>query len=150
LFLIYGGINESNKELFKIENENPGVKNLLTFIKENSRETDKITVAGNDCWIYILSGRESISKYAYQFPIITVNGYGPEIAEKYINDIANGKPRIIIIRSYMENLKFIKPTQLSALYDFMEDTYEAIEDTFAITNLSGVYYYHCWVRKQLY
>ena len=111
------------------------MENLLSFITENSEKTDKITVVGHDCSIYTLSGRESVSKYSYQFPIIEVKQYEAMIAERYMNDLAEGKPCIVLTRipssayePYFKNLN-----------DFLDTNYEKV-----ITTDPN---YHYWLLK---
>lgn len=109
LFFTYASINESRNVLFRynflsvdgktgnsIFKKYSEIDTLISFIKENSTETDKISVLGNECWVYIESGRESVSKYSYQLPITSVKFFGQKIVKEYIEDVKEGNPRIII------------------------------------------------------
>ena len=139
LLLLCGAIND----LKKVMPEHPyhkhtKVENLVSFINKNSEKTDKITVVGNDCWIYILSGRESVSKYAYQFPIAQVKQYGTAIAKEYINDVKNETPRIIITR--ITNDKYRSLPELKEILDNQYD--KAVLPDLEEWNI------YCWLRKQ--
>jgi hypothetical protein len=114
------------------------VENLISFINKNSAKTDKITVVGNDCWIYLLSGRESVSKYAYQFPLVMVDKYGEMIAENYWKKIENEKPRIIITRLSDGQNKY-----LPKLNEMLNTQYDPV----TLTDLEEWNIY-CWLRKK--
>jgi hypothetical protein len=135
-FLIYGGVNESSKVINNYRYSKSKIGNLITFIKENSEETDKIAVVGSECWVYSLSGRESVSKYSYQFPIVSVNQYGTMIAESYMKDIINEKPRIIVTNISNSNYR----SYFKGLGEILDTQYEKYS--------SNDIRLCCWVRKQ--
>ena len=110
---------------------------FISFIKENSANSDKITVLGNACWVYLYADRESVSKYSYQSPHSVAKQYGAIIAESYLNDIKNGKPRIIITdKSLGEDWEIY----LSGLYDLLNTQYEKA--------LIADNRFDCWLKKQ--
>jgi len=134
LFLLFSfGCIRQLKSTYKKQNP---LENLITFIKENSEKTDKITVVGHDCSIYNLSGRESVSKYSYIFPIASVKQYGAMIAENYMKDIENRKPRIIITITSSDYNEYFP-----MLHEILNTNYEEfiLPDTYQ--------YYSCWLRK---
>ena len=138
VLLLCGGINDLRQSAATLPyKKQTKVENLLSFIKENTKETDKITVVGNDCWIYLLSGRESVSKYTYQYPLVFVRHYGRTIAEEYINDIETGKPRMIITRLTDDKYKY-----LPELNGILDACYER-----AVSADIPEWDIYCWVRK---
>ncbi|MDR0535690.1 MAG: hypothetical protein LBG65_05000 [Puniceicoccales bacterium] len=62
--------------------------------------SDKITVFGRAASLYYYSGRESVSKYFYQFPI-GMNDVN--IAKKYEEDVIKGKPKLIVVDKIYES-----------------------------------------------
>jgi hypothetical protein len=67
---------------------------LTKIIRRNSTENDKITVWGNACYIYYYSGRDSVSKYIYQWPPANRSH---KIAMDYQTDVLLGRPKLIIV-----------------------------------------------------
>jgi hypothetical protein len=78
---------------FPINNLNPNIQ-IAEIIQNNTTENDKITICGNSNIIYLLSDRDSVSKYSYQTPIAEID---PKIKEEYLSDIRNLTPKIIVI-----------------------------------------------------
>ena len=138
VLLVCGGVNDLKMSAATLPyKKHTSVENLVSFIQKNTEETDKITVVGNDCWIYILSGRESVSKYMYQFPPVTVQQYGTMMAETYMKDIENGKPRMIITRLKDDQRKY-----LPELNEVLDTQYErAASADIPDWNI------YCWLRK---
>ncbi len=81
------------------------ILNLCKTIEENTDEDDKIIVNGNTDSIYLLSDRDSLSKYSYQFPIESISS---EIAEEYYKDVKTKEAKIIVLRDSEENYKEMK------------------------------------------
>lgn len=73
----------------------PVINEVVTYIKDNSEVTDKISVYGNWDIIYILTKRMPASKYTYTYPIGDVK---PEILDEYFEDIKSNKPKFIVSR----------------------------------------------------
>lgn len=67
---------------------------IADVIKEHTDEEDLISVCGNRNAIYLLSDRMSASRYSYQFPIADID---PSIKEEYLNDLRQGKAKMIIV-----------------------------------------------------
>ncbi|MDR0559225.1 MAG: hypothetical protein LBG92_03590 [Prevotellaceae bacterium] len=86
------------------------------FIYANTKDDDAITVFGNMSVLYLYSGRESASKYIYQFPLIT---YRTEILDEYIYDLKRTKPALIIVTRYVARLQECCPS----LYSMLENEY---------------------------
>lgn len=73
-----------------------GNKTISQIVIENTEPEDRITVCGNNDIIYLLSNRESVSKYSYQSPIALIN---PDIYSEYLKDIDTLRPKVIIIEN---------------------------------------------------
>ncbi len=78
---------------------------LCRMIEENTDEDDKIIVDGNDNYIYLLSNRDSLSRYSYQYPIAGINA---EIAEEYYNDIKSKEAKMVVLFDDSWNYKEAK------------------------------------------
>ncbi|MDR2234123.1 MAG: glycosyltransferase family 39 protein [Tannerella sp.] len=139
VLILVGFINDT-RNAFEIQpyTRNNSKEALISFVKDNTKETDKITVVGIDCWVYVLSGRESVSKYIFQFPPVYVKQYGQKIAEEYMQDVKNGKPRIIVIRVPEGGLDYLPGFQ-----EMLDAEYEPVylNDDLISWNI------HCWIRK---
>lgn len=70
------------------------LQRVQTEIGQYCGEGDTISVFGNQDIIYLLSGRESASRYSYQFPIVEMRR---EIYGEYVKELAQNVPRIIVI-----------------------------------------------------
>lgn len=84
------------------------IQSISTWIRENTAPEDPIIVCGNWNVIYNMSGRFSASRYSYQTPIGSVD---PEIQETFFREIAENKPKVIVLLSsffaYDKMLDFI-------------------------------------------
>jgi len=109
------------------------LENLITFIQNNSESSDKIAVVGHDCSIYLFSGRESVSRFAYISPVISGGKLSEIIAENFMEDVNLAKPRIIIITE--ERYQY-----LPGLLELLDFEYER----FVLTDVR----YDCWKRKE--
>ena len=63
-------------------------------MKENTVEGDKISVCGTHDSIYLLSGRQSVSKYSYQYPIAQID---PQIRDAFLSDIQRLEAQLIVV-----------------------------------------------------
>ena len=88
-------------KIFKgYKNDNPEDISLVEvskYIKETTSSNDKIIVIGNRCIFYLLSDRECINKYPYQYPISDID---KNIRNEVIEDIKNKKPKIIVAQMF--------------------------------------------------
>ncbi len=96
---------------------------IAAIVRDNTSDEDTISVCGNRDIIYLLSDRESVSKYSYQSPIAEVN---PQIKQEYLDDIRSKKAKIIVMDE-----KFIMYSDISAI---IEDDYNIIS-TVGSTNI---------------
>ncbi|MBR6475178.1 MAG: hypothetical protein IKS98_06985 [Lachnospiraceae bacterium] len=82
-------------------------KTVSNIVVDNTDENDKIIVLGNNDIIYLLSHRESYSKYSYQDPIIMIDA---DKKEEFLADIRKLETKIIVantesvIKSYAEDI----------------------------------------------
>ena len=96
------------------------VRYIAETVKENTEDSDMITVLGNSDIVYILSDRMSVSKYSYQFPISNVN---PHIFEEYMRDIKNGRPKAIVINYQIDDIFLCRINEY-----LNSENYKKIED----------------------
>ncbi len=68
-------------------------KQIVEQIENNTEYNDKISVLGNNCLIYLLSNRESATRYPYQLPIANID---KNIQKEFIKQLENEKPKMII------------------------------------------------------
>lgn len=82
-------------------------KTVSDIVAKNTDDNDKIIVLGNNDIIYLLSHRESYSKYSYQDPIIMIDA---DKKEEFLTDIRKLETKIIVanteseIKSYAEDI----------------------------------------------
>lgn len=88
---------------------------VATIVKKNTKEGDKISVCGSNNIVYLLSGRDSVSKYSYQYPIALID---PTIKKEYLEDLKKLRAEMIII----EDNSFI----YSEVSDIMYGNYDLI------------------------
>ena len=77
-----------------IDKTNPVTNETSRIIQLNSDTDDKISVYGNSNSIYLKSNRFSASRYSYQIPLINIDG---SIHEKYLDDLKQNKPKLVVI-----------------------------------------------------
>ena len=82
------------------------INQIVQIVINETEKNDKITVCGNRDIIYLLSDRESVSKYSYQSPISSVN---ETILEEYIMDIETLQAKIIVAASSDMTYTYVKP-----------------------------------------
>lgn len=67
---------------------------IVDMIKENTREDEKITVIGNNDVLYLLSGRESATKYSF---------YTPVLKDQYFNELENNLPKMVVVNNELKS-----------------------------------------------
>lgn len=72
------------------------IESIVSAIDWNTCASDRITVCGNWDIIYDLSKRISVSKYSYQSPICQID---TSKENEYLLDIAEKKPKIVVLRN---------------------------------------------------
>ncbi len=92
------------------------MKKAAEIIKNNTEETDKISVCGNLNLIYLLADRESSSRYSFQYPIIE---FDTEIKNEYVSDISKLETEIIVINNI--------DTMHNILEEILDKHYELID-----------------------
>lgn len=81
--------------LFDSPENDREVKEIAEIIKQETDETDRISVFGNACRYYLTAERKSVSKWIYQNPLYYVD---QEIGELYVAELTEKKPAAIVIQ----------------------------------------------------
>ena len=82
-------------------------KAVSAIVIENTEENDKIIVLGNNDIVYLLSHRESYSRYSYQDPIIMID---EDKKEAFLADLGKLESKIVVanteseVKSYAEDI----------------------------------------------
>ena len=112
-------------------------------VKQNSRAEDTILVWGTQPQIYLLTGRDSPTRFFYQYPLIKPGYTRESDLDEFISDVTSGHPTVIIDsrnprlppldeasrsdwqaqRRYLHD-----PTVFQWLFDLVEAEYDLIED----------------------
>ncbi len=105
----------SQKYLLKIEI-------IADWLEKNTKEDDNILVLGNENIIYNLSDRNYKGKFFYQVPVIYNSN---DIANKFLQEIAEQKPKYIIVNKYKVNNNNYMDREISRT---LEEQYIQIEE----------------------
>jgi len=130
-------------------------KKTLDFIKDNSKNEDAILVWGSESAIYVLSDRNSPSRYFYQYPLFTPGYATSERIREFTDSIKANKPKVIIDTSAstfdkeIDNVTVIPPIdsqrrqgwlpvkrklenlkEFDEFFKFVEENYEFVETTY--------------------
>ncbi|MDR2408725.1 MAG: hypothetical protein LBE13_11525 [Bacteroidales bacterium] len=114
-----------------------GITEIVSFIKNNTGEDDKIYVIGNACIFYNLSHRESASKYPYLFPIASIKKYSDSMINQFYRDMEINQPKIIYKNWYKAN--WIEYEDIPGIDAFLEKNYTKVQ------NMIG---FDCYIKKQ--
>ena len=76
-------------------------KQIAIIVQSLTDDNDSISVVGNTNIFYLLSNRQSASKYSYQNPIALVY---PKIWEKYFDDIGQRTAKVIILEKKLKHV----------------------------------------------
>lgn len=124
-------------------------------VKRNSGDEDTILVWGTRPQIHLLTGRDSPTRFFYQYPLIKPNYAKESDLGEFISDVTNGRPAMIIDarntrlppldeasrRDWHPQRRFMHdPTAFRQLFDFVETEYDLIEE------IGG---YRVYVRNRL-
>jgi hypothetical protein len=97
---------------------------ITNLIKQKTKMTDKISVVGNNCIMYVLSDRMSASKYIYQAGICEIDR---EIVDNYIKDLNQNPPKLIVInKSQVETKKDFDDLFINVNTFLSEEKYEMV------------------------
>jgi hypothetical protein len=69
---------------------------ISKFIKENTKDTDKIAVLGSEPEIYFYADRRAATGYLYTYPLVDKQPFNEIMQEQMINEIEKNKPAFII------------------------------------------------------
>ncbi len=122
--------------------QNSNLLKVVDFLKEKSRQNDKILVWGADPSINFLSQRVSPTRYFYQYAIFTPV-YGEEAYEEFLQEIKKEKPQFIVdITAYTSkvipldskrrkywniNSNYKIPSKINMFLEFVEKNYKMIK-----------------------
>lgn len=86
----------SNYALENIKNRHqpPFSNSIIEYIVTHTSADDRISVVGNQDYIYVYTDRLSASYYSYQYPIAEIN---PEISDRYLAELAQTQPKLIVV-----------------------------------------------------
>lgn len=70
------------------------VKEIAERIRQDTDVSEKISVFGNACKYYLASGRKSVSKWIYQYPLCEID---QTIGETYLADLEAERPAAVIV-----------------------------------------------------
>ncbi|HVC29910.1 MAG TPA: glycosyltransferase family 39 protein [Steroidobacteraceae bacterium] len=68
------------------------------YLKQHTRQGDTIYIFGYEALVYLLSGRESASRFFYTFPVISTWS-PPAWQTEFLSDLNSKRPRYIVIES---------------------------------------------------
>ena len=112
-------------------------------IERRSTAEDTILVWGGETQIHLLTGRDSPTRFFYQYPLVRSSYFEQSQLDEFISDVTNGRPAVIIdVRnSWLPPLDEASrlewqpqrrgmhdPTQFQQLFDFVEAEYDLIEE----------------------
>jgi hypothetical protein len=69
---------------------------IAKYIKENTKDTDKIAVLGSEPEICFYANRMSASGYIYTYPLVEIQPYNEIMQEQMIQEIEKSKPAYFI------------------------------------------------------
>jgi hypothetical protein len=110
VFILFtvGSAFSNNKEYYlKMEAEEIGrmiyqgnpfdeSQEIANYIKEHTRESDKIAILGSEPQILFYSGRHSATGYLYMYGLMENQPYNKSMQEEMIREIEREKPKFII------------------------------------------------------
>lgn len=69
---------------------------VAEYVRDHTTPNDHILVWGAQAEIYLLSKRQSPTRFFYQYPLVTPNYANDSIFSEFLSDVKNHKPQIII------------------------------------------------------
>ena len=103
--------------------QDKAILNICKTIDRDTNEDEKIIVNGNTNSIYLLSNRDSLSKYSYQFPVARISS---DIANQYYADLKTREAKVIVMSEQDWNYEDIKVLVEGLGYHMV--TEEAVDD----------------------
>ena len=145
---IYNKVADIVRTVRDASQEHPLTRNerdrmVSEVVERHSDAQDTILVWGAETQIHLLTGRDSPTRFFYQYPLVRSSYVEQSQLDEFISDVTNGRPAVIIDarnsrlppldeasrlewqpqRRYMHD-----PTQFQRLFDFVEAEYELIEE----------------------
>lgn len=77
---------------------NPFIESIAIaeYIRNNSRDEDKIAILGSEPQIMFYAKRQSASGHIYMYPLMEKHEYSLKMQKKFIEDIEANKPKFIV------------------------------------------------------
>ncbi len=69
---------------------------VAKFIKDNTKDTDKIAVLGSEPEIYFYADRRAATGYLYTYPLVENQPYNQSMQDEMIREIDKNKPAFIV------------------------------------------------------
>ena len=145
---IYNKVADIVRTVRDASQEHPLTRNerdqmVAEVVERHSDAQDTILVWGAETQIHLLTGRDSPTRFFYQYPLVRSSYVEQSQLDEFISDVTNGRPAVIIDarnsrlppldeasrmewqpqRRYMHD-----PTQFQQLFDFVEAEYDLIEE----------------------
>jgi hypothetical protein len=82
-----------------IFNENVGLEKdsiIVNYVADQTEPGDKVLVWGNDLWINFDAGRESPTRYGYQYPLFMTGYTDRDKVTEFLADLQNAPPKLIV------------------------------------------------------
>lgn len=115
---------------------------IAKFIKEQTKETDRIAVIGSEPQIYFYANRKSASGYIYMYPLMENHDFALKMQEELIKEIEEASPEIMVFvrvdLSWLQNKD--SHTLIYKWFQQYKENYERI-GTVEIYNNSSLYFW---------
>ena len=69
---------------------------IVNYVADQTEPGDKVLVWGNDLWINFDAGRESPTRYGYQYPLFMTGYTDREKVAEFLTDLKNDPPKLIV------------------------------------------------------
>ncbi len=71
-------------------------KDIAKYIKDRTKDTDKVAILGSEPEIYFYADRTSATGYLYTYPLVENQPYNAVMQQQMVNEIENAKPAYIV------------------------------------------------------
>lgn len=88
---------------------------VVDYISKNTEKDDLISTFGNIDYIYLLTQRQSASKYSYQLPILAMD---QEMMDEYLADLIKNKAKIVVLQDPESEHPMVK-----IMKEFLKENY---------------------------
>jgi hypothetical protein len=98
---------------------------IVAFINNHTQKEDKIYIVGSACIFYVLSHRESASKYPFIFPVSCIKKYSDRIIDRFYRDMEANRPKVICKR--WPFCEWIQCEEVPGIEAFLEQNYVKVQ-----------------------